>query len=208
VSETILLGGDLNVVARVGDTVRRPTGPWSAAMHALLRHLEAAGFEGAPRVLGVDEQSREILSYVEGDAAFAPVPASDEVLVDLGRLLRRMHNAQRDFTPPRDAAWQLFPGEPRSGECVCHNDLYWTNLVFRDGRLVALIDGLDAKQRARLVDALLARQRLGYDAHRVWGGVERRAGWAEMWDSGSGNRLLANMHWVDQHRRQIESWLR
>ena len=48
-SETVLRGGDLNVVARIGDTVRRPTGPWSPAVHALLRHFERVGFEGAPR---------------------------------------------------------------------------------------------------------------------------------------------------------------
>lgn len=48
--------GTLSDVVRVGDTVRRPVGPWTPSVHALLEHLEAAGFDGAPRVFGIDEQ--------------------------------------------------------------------------------------------------------------------------------------------------------
>jgi hypothetical protein len=42
------LPGTFSTLARVGDTVRRSTGPWTPAVHALLRHLEWAGFDGAP----------------------------------------------------------------------------------------------------------------------------------------------------------------
>jgi len=35
-------------VVRVGDTVRRPVGSWTPAVHALLNHLHRAGFRGAP----------------------------------------------------------------------------------------------------------------------------------------------------------------
>ncbi|TQS46049.1 hypothetical protein [Cryptosporangium phraense] len=44
-------------VVRVGNTVRRPAGPWTDAVDALLLHLESVGFRGAPRALGRDEQS-------------------------------------------------------------------------------------------------------------------------------------------------------
>lgn len=54
-------------VVRVGDTVRRPLHRNSEFVHALLRHFEAVGFDGAPRLLGVDDQGREILTYVEGE---------------------------------------------------------------------------------------------------------------------------------------------
>ena len=54
-AEVPLLGGDMTEgVVRVGRTVRRPVRPHTAAVHGLLRHLEAAGFDGAPRVLGID----------------------------------------------------------------------------------------------------------------------------------------------------------
>jgi hypothetical protein len=136
VSETVLEGGDLNVVVRVGDTVRRPTGEWSPAVHALLVHFEAVGFDGAPRFLGIDEEGREILSFVEGEAGLAPLPAGDEVLVELARLLRRAHEAVAEFEPPADAAW--FSGG--EGPLVCHRDLFPPNVVLRNGLPVALID--------------------------------------------------------------------
>jgi Phosphotransferase enzyme family len=136
VSETVLEGGDLNHVVRIGDTVRRPQDDWSPAVHALLLHLEAVGFDGAPRFLGVDAQGREMLSFVEGDAALAPLPTEDDVLAELGRLLRRMHDAVAEFEPPPDAKW--FTGG--EGPLICHRDLFPPNVILRDGRPVALID--------------------------------------------------------------------
>ncbi len=46
--------------------MRRPTGPHTPFVHSLLRHLEEGGFEGAPRVLGIDEHRREVLTFIEG----------------------------------------------------------------------------------------------------------------------------------------------
>jgi hypothetical protein len=64
-------------LVRLGDRVRRPTGPWSPAVHEYLRHLASAGFEGSPRVLATGDGWEE-LTYVEGevaaDAAWAFVP--------------------------------------------------------------------------------------------------------------------------------------
>src|SRR5260221_6573384 len=61
-TEIPLAGGNMSSgVVRVGDTVRRPAGPWTPAVHALLAHLHAVGFDGAPRPLGVDERGREVL---------------------------------------------------------------------------------------------------------------------------------------------------
>jgi hypothetical protein len=49
----------------------RPMWPWSPAVHEYLRHLESAGFTGAPLLPGV-EGDREVLTYVEGEAAADP----------------------------------------------------------------------------------------------------------------------------------------
>ena len=35
--EVVLCGGNMTPVVRVGDTVRRATGPWTPTIHALLR---------------------------------------------------------------------------------------------------------------------------------------------------------------------------
>ncbi|WP_131764830.1 hypothetical protein [Candidatus Protofrankia californiensis] len=47
----------------------------SSAIHTLLRHLATVGFDGAPRVLGIDEHGREILTYLDGDTVATPWPA-------------------------------------------------------------------------------------------------------------------------------------
>ena len=64
---TALAGGNVAAsVVRVGDTVRKPAGPHTPAVHALLEHLRAAGFTGAPRSFGVDDDGRHVLEYVPG----------------------------------------------------------------------------------------------------------------------------------------------
>ena len=138
--EIRLQGGDMNPVVRVGDTVRRPREP--DHVRELLVWYERVGFEGAPRFLGDDEQGREILSFVEGEPGFAPVPSSDEVIVGIGELLRRAHDAQKGFAPP--------------DQVVAHMDLFWTNVVFRDGAPFALIDWELARPATRTLEVALA----------------------------------------------------
>jgi 8-oxo-dGTP diphosphatase len=51
------LGGGLVAgPVRIGSTVRRPTGPWTPAVHELLHHLVAAGVPHVPRVHRVDDR--------------------------------------------------------------------------------------------------------------------------------------------------------
>ena len=139
-----LLGGTANrgQVHRVGDTVRRPLRATSTATHALLRHLEEVGFDGAPRVLGVDDSGREVLSYVPGHAVTAPPPAwglTDDALRSVGHLLRRFHDAAAAFDPA-PYRWSHPAPAPFDGVGIAHNDPNLDNVVFRAGRAVALID--------------------------------------------------------------------
>src|SRR3984885_13288499 len=138
-----LAGGTANRgrVVRVGDTVVRPTAPCRPATHALLGHLAAAGFDGAPRVLGAGPVT-ETLTYIDGRAAVPPFPAdvlTDEALVSVADLLRRYHRAAASFDPAGYAWPRPVPARYRPG-LVSHNDVYPANLVFRGGRAVALID--------------------------------------------------------------------
>jgi Phosphotransferase enzyme family len=142
--EVPLLGGIANEghVVRVGDTVRRPQRSWSAATHALLLHLEAVGFEGAPRFLGVDSRGREVLSFVPGTAIVEPYPdwaLSDQALVSVAELLRGYHDAVSTFDALQ-YSWAPALPEGFVGDIVTHNDMTLDNVVFRDGRAVALID--------------------------------------------------------------------
>jgi hypothetical protein len=153
VKEIPLAGGDVNPVVRVGDTVRRPRGP--NAVRALLEWYERVGFDGAPRFLGFDERGREVLSFVEGEPGFAPVPYSDAIVAAIGQLLRRAHDAQEGFLPPVSDWDDHVPG-PGGGEVIGHCDLFWTNVIFRDGLPVALIDWELAAPATRVLDVALA----------------------------------------------------
>ena len=143
--EVPLSGGRLTAgVVRVGHTVRRPTGPHSPFVHRLLRHLEAVGFEVAPRLLGVDEQGREVLSFIAGWVPPNLDHFPDETVAAAVRLLCRLHDAT--------AGSELAGGE----EVVCHNDRSPCNLVFVDGRPVAFIDFDHAAPGDRLRDVAYA----------------------------------------------------
>jgi hypothetical protein len=142
--EVELTGGTANqgLVVRVGDTVRRPWRPTTPATHALLRHLEDVGFDGAPRLLGVDDRGREVLTYVPGTAIAPPYPAwslTTSALESVARLLHRYHDAVESFDGT-GLTWQLpVPGRFTTG-LVSHNDPNMDNIVFRDEVAVALID--------------------------------------------------------------------
>lgn len=125
--EQRLAGGRNHGAVRVGDTVRRTAGDQTPAVLALLRHLKAAGFEGAPRALGLDERGREVLTYVEGETVgdTRPWPAwvhGEAALVAAGRWLRDFHAACRSFVPPPDPHWFGGRDELRPGELVGHGD--------------------------------------------------------------------------------------
>lgn len=158
--EIPLLGGDVtDGVVRVGDTVRRPVRPSTPSVHALLRHLEAAGFDGAPRVVGLDGRGREILTYVDGDSAAAPLTSwavTDESLAALAALLRRFHDASASFVPPPDAAWEAGSNDDAAPELIGHCDITLDNVIFRDGLPFALIDFDMARPTTRLFDVVTA----------------------------------------------------
>ena len=64
---------------------------------------------------------------------------TDEALVSVADLLRRYHRAAASFDPAGYAWPRPVPARYRTG-LVSHNDVYPANVVFRDGRAVALID--------------------------------------------------------------------
>jgi phosphotransferase family enzyme len=148
-------GGGLNPVRRIGDTVRRPAGPWTPTVHALLAHLERSGFRGSPHAFGVDDEGREILEFIPGEVGVLP---SDEALEDVARLVRELHDATLSFRPPPDVEWQYMVGAPREGEIVCHNDLSPWNTVWDGEAPRAFIDWDLAAPGSRVWDV----------AHALW----------------------------------------
>ncbi|HZA05017.1 MAG TPA: phosphotransferase [Propionibacteriaceae bacterium] len=143
-TEVPLVGGTNNrgLVVRRGDTVRRPLRPTSTAVHALLSYLAEVGFDGAPRLLGIDDQDREVLTFIPGDAVTPPYPAwalTDDALRSVAQLLRRYHEAVAGFDVEGHDWPNVAPPEYDEG-LACHDDLNLDNVIFRNGRAVALID--------------------------------------------------------------------
>ncbi len=142
-TEQILEGGGRTLVTRQNQIVFREAKPWTPYIHLLLQHLQDNDFEAAPRIAGsgFDEQGRETLLHIEGEFVH-PGPWSDEGLVLVGQILRRLHNATANFILPADAVWQpWFLRELGEGERVIgHGDLAPWNTLTRDGLPVALID--------------------------------------------------------------------
>jgi hypothetical protein len=143
--EVPLTGGTLNPVVRVGDTVRRPTGPWTPSVHALLRHVRARGFALAPEPLGLDDTGREVLRYIPGDTVGWSLPwpewiRSMAMLESVGRAAGRFHAAAADFRPSGSVPWRGGTAELGEAEIVCHHDLAPYNVVVSNGRLAGIID--------------------------------------------------------------------
>jgi hypothetical protein len=155
VKEQALSGGNVaESVRRVGDTVRKPAGPWTPAVAALLTHLAAVGFSGAPRALGRDAQNRQVLDYIPGRPAHDLEPLSPRGLRRVGALIRDLHDATEGFVPPADARWQVVIPPDRE-DLICHHDLGPWNLIV-GGRRWAFIDWDGAGPGSRLWDLAYA----------------------------------------------------
>jgi Phosphotransferase enzyme family len=157
-SERLLAGGaSTGGVVRIGDTVRRPAGPNVELMREVLLHLERAGFDAAPRWLGLDAEGRVVLSWIDGDTYVdrsqmhpyigeppVRVTFSDGQIAAVMRLLRRYHDAF-------------------GADVVCHGDFGPWNLVWRAGIPVAVID-FDGVYRGPTADdvAYALRMFVGY----------------------------------------------
>jgi 8-oxo-dGTP diphosphatase len=139
---TPLVGGNVGGAVRIGTTVRRPAGPWSPAVHALLDHLDEAGLDGVPRILGVDDRGREISVFLPGRSAdLTSEVVTERVLVDGVRWLRRFHEAVAPFRPDPSLPWRNEPGRALApGEIVCHHDAGAYNWRIEGDRVTGVVD--------------------------------------------------------------------
>jgi Ser/Thr protein kinase RdoA (MazF antagonist) len=135
--------------------VVRDTAHWTPAVHALLRHLEEAGFTAAPRLVGsgLDQDGREVLTII--DSKFTqPGRWSLDGAAAVGSLLRGLHQATRSFRPPSDAVWLVWHGRDLGSpvKVIGHRDVAPWNIVARDDLPVAFIDWETAGPVDPLVD--------------------------------------------------------
>lgn len=131
--QTAAMGGATGV--RIADgLVHRRSGPWTPAVHDLLRHLRADGFDLAPEVVGFDDEGDEVLRFIEGDNEAWPL--SDARLAALGRVAREVRDRLAAYPAADDERWR----SPAGGSTLVHGDIAPWNAVFRGDDVVALLD--------------------------------------------------------------------
>jgi hypothetical protein len=202
VVEEQLGGGITNAgrVVRVGPHVLRPSTPHSGSIHAFLGAVRHAGFEAAPTPIGIDEDGRERLVFIDGDVPVPPYPdwsQSDTALASIARLLRRLHDAASGFDA-QGLTWDDDLADPAGGTLVCHNDVCPENVVFRDGTAVALLD-FEAAAPGRPVYDLAHLARLCVPIEHEFD--QARLGWRPA-DRPARLGLVADAYGLDRHGRE------
>ena len=153
--------------------------------HALLSQCAALGIP-APKPCFLDVAARAlVLEYVEGAPEFAPADATD-MLRQMAAQLARIHGVpasrELEFLPCRDetaardvlqmperldasleeaglraALAELWPWPRHNTDVLLHGDYWPGNLLWNDGRLVAVLDWEEAEVGDPLADVAVAR---------------------------------------------------
>lgn len=200
-AEQRLAGGIAHAgqVVRVGPHVLRPSSPHSGSVHALLHAVRRGGFTGAPLPIGIDQDGRERLEFIGGEVPLVPYPdwsQSDTALASVAKLLRGLHDAARGFDS-QGHTWNGSLADPAGGPLMCHNDVELSNVVFRDGIAVALLDFEFAAPGRPVYDlAQLARLCVPIDDDHD----QARLGWRPA-DRPARLRLVADAYGLDQDGR-------
>jgi len=116
--------------------VRRATGPWTPAVHALLTHL-ADRVPHVPQVLGFDGSGREILTFMPGRVVDVDTERLTEAQIrSVVRWTRDLHAAVAGFAHPGPWRYPAIPGATLIG----HNDIAPYNACFDGDELVGVFD--------------------------------------------------------------------
>ncbi|HEY3870232.1 MAG TPA: hypothetical protein VGM10_17840 [Actinocrinis sp.] len=180
-TEIPLLGGDVTEgIVRVGQTVRRPPGESAPLVRALLTHLEAVGFEGAPRFLGIDAAGRDVLTFIDFDLA-RPATRVDEI--------SNMMVCWAPLGDPADRDPLMRDVDP-----------------LRRCRLLADGYGMSDADRVKLVEVATMRTRRAWHLMKLR--AERDGGgWLRMWEEGVGDLIQRRLAWLDRNGAALEAAL-
>lgn len=133
-------GNSAACVLKRGNTILKPRTAHDTNVHALLLHLEAKRIDGVPRFLQADDQHSHY-SYLPGSTdPPANLHTTPQPLIEAAQLLRRIHDATRDFTPPEPGNWAYRHPDPADCDVIGHSDVAPYNMVFTAGRPTGLFD--------------------------------------------------------------------
>ena len=117
------------------------------------------GFSNIPKPYGINEEGKEVVSFVEGEVFNDSLPdmiMSDEVLIDVAKLLRRYHDIGEKYVQrlTGEEVWMLPKKEPQ--EVMCHGDFAPYNMTFVEGEVHGIIDFDTLHPGSRLWDIAYA----------------------------------------------------
>lgn len=159
IQEPLAGGNASGEVLRIGMTVRKPWLEGTSSVQRFMAHLRGQGLTDVPQPLGKDAQGRRVAEFVPGTPAPHDWPLPLEVLEEVGRLVRRIHDAAESFDWSPDDAWSTLIPVPHAN-LICHNDLAPWNLVA--GERLAFIDWDGAGPSTRLWDLAYAAQSFAF----------------------------------------------
>lgn len=143
IENEILHGGREGKIARKNNQVIRPANSWTPYVQSFLAYLHENGFTHVPKPYGISALGTEMLSFVDGTVYNDCLPdeiLTDEVLVDIAKLLSRYHNAGSEYINrlTGNEVWMLPARSP--AEVMCHGDFAPYNITFVNGRVHGIID--------------------------------------------------------------------
>jgi len=163
--EIPLKGGRANAgsVVRIGAQVARPAHPQTPNVSHYLDHLHRQGIGFVPQPLGLDEQGRQRLSWIEGVAPTSPYARwvfEERLLIGVAEHQQRLHAASATYEPPATGPWATNAGDYFPDSAVhqphaslfCHNDLCMSNLIVDPDTIT--VQGIIDFDYVRLVDPL------------------------------------------------------
>lgn len=137
--QTFAHGESGREVVRIGDNVHKTLGDNYEISHRVLKCLEDHRFLYSPRIKGVDDKGREIMTYVDGTPIEAdPIPLG--VSIQAIKILREFHDILSTFEGVS------------GGQTICHLDYAPWNVLQNNGQIVGIIDFDDLHIGQRIDD--------------------------------------------------------
>ena len=155
----------------------------------------------------MDDQGREVLSYLPGASVMRPWPPtfrSSDGIRQVARIVREYHEAVAGFVPPKESTWFNGRAEPLPGEIILHGDLGPWNLIVDDKATVAGIIDWDF---ARPGPAISGISYLAfYLAPLTRDEIARSAGFDTSPDRRARLEVMAEEYGTDPIRLATEGW--
>ena len=134
-----ILLSEEKAVYRIGNTVERPSKPWSRSVCRLIKHFESFQMP-VEHIIEVDDKVQ--ISEFDNGEMVHPHKWTDEALYQVGSMTSRFHNVAKCFHISSDDVWQpWYLREIGSDYRIhCHGDIAPWNMLTKNGYPALLVD--------------------------------------------------------------------